>query len=239
MTGIASLTVTELDMEEAAKVAVRTNKEVSRIIGIRQAERITTVKPAGTTSLVLGCSSGIHAWHNDYYIRRMRAGKDEELAKYMMKVAPTLVEQDVGVPNQVVLSFPQKAPEGACLRTESIFDLLERVKQVSIKWVDAGHAVGTNRHNVSCTISVKDDEWEELTTWMWENKEHYNGISVLPYYGSVSYPQLPFEDCTKEVYESMLPALEAINIDEVFESDGKSINLAGELACQGGFCELA
>lgn len=238
MTGIASKTVTELDMKQAAKVAKQTNRNVAKDIGISCAERITTVKPAGTTSLVLGCSSGIHAWHNDYYIRRMRAGKDEELAQYMMKVAPALVEQDVMVPHQVVLSFPQKAPEGACVRTESIFNLLERVKRVSQEWVDAGHSKGTNRHNVSCTISVKDNEWEELTNWMWINREHYNGISVLPYFGAEAYPQLPFSDCTKEEYESLLPHLEAINIDEVFERDGKAINLAGELACAGGFCEL-
>lgn len=238
MTGIASRTVTELDMKQAANVAKQTNRDVAKDIGINPAERITTVKPAGTTSLVLGCSSGIHAWHNDYYIRRMRAGKDEELAQYMMKVAPALVEQDVMVPHQVVLSFPQKAPDGACVRTESIFNLLERVKKVSQEWVDAGHREGANRHNVSCTISVKDNEWEELTNWMWINQEHYNGISVLPYFGAEAYPQLPFEDCTKEVYESLLVHLEAINIDEVFEQDGKAINLAGELACAGGFCEL-
>lgn len=238
MTGIASRTVTELDMNQAAKAAVDVNREVAALIGINTAERITTVKPAGTTSLVLGCSSGIHAWHNDYYIRRMRAGKDEELAQYMMKVAPALVEQDVMVPHQVVLSFPQKAPDGACVRTESIFNLLERVKKVSQDWVAVGHQEGDNRHNVSCTISVKDNEWEELTNWMWINREHYNGISVLPYFGAEAYPQLPFEDCTKEVYESMLVHLKAINIDEVFEQDGKAINLAGELACAGGVCEL-
>ena len=238
MTGIASKTVTELDMKQAAEAAVEENKRVAKIIGIGCAERITTVKPAGTTSLVLGCSSGIHAWHNDYYIRRMRAGKDEELAQYMMKVAPALVEQDVMVPHQVVLSFPQKAPDGACVRSESIFNLLDRVKKVSQEWVLPGHMKGKNRHNVSCTISVKDNEWEELTNWMWINREHYNGISVLPYFGAEAYPQLPFEDCTKEVYESLLVHLEAINIDEVFEQDGKAINLAGELACQGGFCEL-
>lgn len=238
MTGIASRTVTELNMNEAANVAKETNSIVAKDIGINPAERITTVKPAGTTSLVLGCSSGIHAWHNDYYIRRMRAGKDEELAQYMMKVAPALVEQDVMVPHQVVLSFPQKAPDGACVRTESIFNLLDRVKKVSQEWVDAGHGKGDNRHNVSCTISVKDNEWEELTNWMWINREHYNGISVLPYFGAEAYPQLPFEDCTKEVYEQLLVHLEAINIDEVFEQDGKAINLAGELSCVSGFCEI-
>lgn len=239
MTGIASKTVTELDMEEAANVAREVNVNVAQAIGINPADRVTTVKPAGTTSLVLGCSSGIHAWHNDYYIRRMRAGKDEELAQYMLRVAPELVEQDVMVGHQVVLSFPQKAPEGACVRTESMFDLLERVKQVSGEWVANGHVVGSNKHNVSCTISVKDDEWKGLTEWMWENKNFYNGISVLPYFGAEAYPQLPFEDCTKEEYERLLPFLNAINIDDVFEQDGSGVDLKSELACAGGFCELA
>ena len=238
MTGIASQTVTKLDMQEAANVAKSTNDYIARRIGINRSERITCVKPAGTTSLVLGCSSGIHAWHNDYYIRRMRAGKDEELAQYMMRVAPALVEQDVMVEHQVVLSFPQKAPEGACMRTESIGDLLERVKLVSTDWVHGGHNVGINKHNVSCTISVKDGEWQGLSAWMWANRDYYNGISVLPYYGADAYPQLPFEDCSKEVYESLLPHLMNINIDEVFEQDGSSINLAAENACGGGACEV-
>lgn len=237
MTGIASKTVTELDMEEAANVAKEVNMAVADAIGINSADRVTTVKPAGTTSLVLGCSSGIHAWHNDYYIRRMRAGKDEELAQYMMRVAPELVEQDVMVGHQVVLSFPQKAPEGACVRTESMFDLLERVKQVSGEWVANGHVVGSNKHNVSCTISVKDDEWKGLTEWMWENKNFYNGISVLPFNGG-TYIQAPFEDCTKEEYERLLPFLNAINIDDVFEQDGSGVDLQSEVACSGNFCEI-
>lgn len=238
MTGIAAGNVTKLNMEEASGVAKETNESTARILGINSAERVTCVKPAGTTSLVLGVSSGIHAWHAKYYIRRMRAGKDEALAQYMQRVAPALVEQDVNVPHQVVLSFPQKAPDGACLRTESMMDLLERVKQVSIEWVKAGHVVGQNTHNVSCTISVKSHEWPELTKWMWDNREYYNGISVLPFFGSEAYPQLPFEDCTEEMYTSMLPHLDNIVIDEVFEEDGTNVNLAAELACAGGVCEI-
>lgn len=238
MTGIASGNIEPLDMQEAAKHALDTNARVAKQLGIKKAARVTCVKPAGTTSLVLGTASGIHAWHNDYYIRRMRAGKDEALAQYMMKVAPALVEQDVYVPHQVVLSFPQKAPEGATLRTESMLSLLTRVKNVSQNWVAAGHRTGVNQHNVSCTISVKENEWPELTEWMWENKSHYNGISVLPYAGAEAYPQLPFEDITKEKYEEMLPLLQGIDISQVFEDNGDAVNLKGELACAGGLCSL-
>jgi ribonucleoside-diphosphate reductase alpha chain len=238
MTGIASGTLANLDMAEAARVATHTNQEIAKALGINPASRVTCVKPAGTTSLVLGTSSGIHAWHAQYYIRRQRAGLDEALAQYMMKAVPELVEVDVTDPNQVVLSFPQKAPEGATLRHESMMDLLERVKKVSQEWVACGHVRGDNMHNVSCTISVKDSEWPALTQWMWDNRDYYNGISVLPYYGSSAYPQLPFEDITQEQYEAMLPLLANIDIGQVTENNGEGVDLVGEAACAGGACEL-
>lgn len=238
MTGIASGTVEKLDMEWAAACVVETNQEVAQKIGINPAARTNCVKPAGTTSLVLGTASGIHAWHAAYYIRRMRAGKNEALAQYMLKAVPELVEQDVFVEHQVVLSFPQRAPAGAAIRSESMYSLLERVKNVSSKWVKTGHIDGINQHNVSCTISVKDDEWSGLTDWMWTNRDFYNGISVLPYFGAEAYPQLPFEDITEAQYLALLPHLEKIDIARVFEIDGAEINLAGELACAGGACEI-
>jgi ribonucleoside-triphosphate reductase len=238
MTGIASGTVEKLDMEWAAEIVIETNADIAKRININPAARTTCVKPAGTTSLVLGTASGIHAWHADYYIRRMRAGKDEALAQYMMIAAPGLVEQDVNVPHQVVLSFPQKAPKGATVRTEPMLSLLERVKNVSVNWVANGHSDGINQHNVSCTISVKDTEWKEITDWMWDNRAHYNGISVLPYFGAAAYPQLPFEDITEEKYLEMLPMLEGIDIGQVYEDNGRSVDLKAELACSGGSCEL-
>ncbi len=238
MTGIASGTVTNLDMKWAAECVIEENERVAKLLGINKSARTTCVKPAGTTSLVLGTSSGIHAWHAPYYIRRMRAGKDEALAQYMMRAAPGLVEQDVMVPHQVVLSFPQRAPDGATVRSESMMSLLERVKHVSIDWVANGHCDGINQHNVSCTISVKSDEWKHVSNWMWDNREHYNGISVLPYFGAAAYPQLPFEDISKEKFLEMLPMLEGINIGLVFEDSDVVIDLKAELACSGGSCEL-
>lgn len=238
MTGIASGTVTVLDMTWAAECVIEENIRVAKLLGINAAARSTCVKPAGTTSLVLGTSSGIHAWHAAFYLRRMRAGKDEALAQYMMKVAPQLVEQDVFVPHQVVLSFPQKAPEGATVRTETMMSLLERVKAVSVDWVANGHSDGINQHNVSCTISVKENEWNALTTWMWVNKEHYNGISVLPYNGG-TYVQAPFEDIDEAKYLELLPLLEGIDIGQVFEDSNVIIDLKAELACSGGACEIA
>ena len=239
MTGIASGTVENLDMVEAVEYVKTMNADMAERIGINPAARTTCVKPAGTTSLVLGTSSGIHAWHAPYYIRRMRAGKDEALAQYMMKAAPGLVEQDVNVAHQVVLSFPQAAPIGAKVRSEHMLELLERVKDVSVRWVAPGHRDGINQHNVSCTISVMDNQWKLLTRWMWDNRDHYNGISVLPYFGAAAYPQLPFEDITEEQYYEMLPLLEAVDISKVFEMDGSSVDLSNELACSGpDGCEI-
>ncbi len=238
MTGIASGTVTNLNMVEAAEAAKTENERVAALIGINAAARVTTVKPAGTTSLVLGTSSGIHAWHAPYYIRRMRAGKSEALAQYMQRAVPELVEQDVGNASQVVLSFPQKSPEGAVYRDETMLDMLERVRSVSEDWVVQGHRRGPNTHNVSCTVSVKDEDWSALTNWMWVNKETYSGLSVIPYYGATAYPQMPFEDISKDRYEELLPYLQKIDISKVFELDGDGIDLKAELACAGGACEI-
>ena len=197
MTGIGSAAVLQLDMTEAADIVVSKNKKTAKKIGIKPAARCTTVKPAGTTSLALGTSSGIHAWHNDYYVRRVRVGKNESMYKYLIKNHPDLVEDEYFRPHDTaVISIPQKAPEGSILRTESPFDLLQRIKKVATEWVRPGHIRGSNTHNVSATVSLKEHEWAAAGQWMWDNREYYNGLSVLPYDGG-TYTQAPFEDITK------------------------------------------
>lgn len=234
-TGIASNSCAGLSHRRAADAVVEENRRVASLIGINPAARTTTVKPSGTSSLVLGCSSGIHAWHNDYYIRRIRIGKNEALYDYLVRTLPELVEDDVFNPNGAVLSFPQKAPEGAVLRSEEPVELLERVRLYNLDWVRHGHVSGDNTHNVSCTISIKDDQWLDVVDWMWYNRNEYNGISVLPYDGG-TYTQAPFEDCSKEVYEEMVQYLNQVDLNRVLE-DEDNTNLAGEAACQGGACE--
>ena len=237
MTGIGSGTVLKLDLKIAAEITIEENKRVANCIGINSSARITTVKPAGTTSLVLGSASGIHAWHNDYYIRRMRVGKNEPLYAYMKEKVPALIEDCVHKPHlEAVMSFPQKAPKGAKLRTESYKDLLERVKRFNQEWIGNGHVYGNNQHNVSCTISLKDDEWEECGDWMWDNREMYTGISVLPYNGG-TYQQAPFEDCTKAEYEEMYKLLATIDLTEVVEEDDNT-EAKDNVACSGGACEI-
>ena len=237
MTGIASGGVLELDMKEASMEVSKENIRVAKEIEIRPAARQTCVKPAGTTSLTLGTSSGIHAWHNEYYIRRLRVGKNEAIYSYLLQNLPELIEDDRFRPHDTaILSIPQKAPEGAITRHESALDLLERVKKVSNEWIQSGHKNGNNTHNVSATVTIKDEEWETVGNWMWKNRSVYNGLSVLPYDGG-TYVQAPFEDCDKETYESMLELVKNVNLDLVIETTDET-DLSGEIACGGGSCEI-
>jgi ribonucleoside-diphosphate reductase alpha chain len=237
MTGIGSGVVLGYDMKEAAKVVKEENARVAELIGINKSARTTTVKPAGTTSLTLGTSSGIHAWHNDYYIRRIRVGKNESIYNYLINNHPELVEDEFFRPHDTaVISVPQKAPEGAILRTESPFQLLERVKKITQEWVKPGHRNGSNSHNVSATISLKPEDWELAGEWMWDNRDYYNGLSVLPHDGG-TYIQAPFEDCTKEEFERLFSKLHSIDLSKVIELTDET-DLSGELACSGGACEL-
>jgi ribonucleoside-diphosphate reductase alpha chain len=237
MTGIASGDVLKLDMTEAATNVRIINAEIAEKIGIKPAARCTTVKPAGTTSLTLGTSSGIHAWHNDYYIRRLRVGKNEAIYQYLAKKHPELVEDEYFRPHDTaVISVPQRAPEGSITRHESALDLLERVKYVHLNWVKKGHRSGQNTNNVSATVTIKPDEWEEVGKWMWENKHNYNGLSVLPY-SDHTYIQAPFEDCDEETYNKLFTTLACVELDNVVEIEDNT-NLKGEAACAGGACEI-
>jgi ribonucleoside-triphosphate reductase len=237
MTGIGSGAVLGLNMKSAAKVVKEENKRVAELLGINPAARTTTVKPAGTTSLTLGTSSGIHAWHNDYYIRRVRVGKNESMYSYLAVNHPELIEDEYFRPHDTaVIGIPQKAPEGSILRNESPIQLLERVKKVQQEWIKPGHRSGSNAHNVSATISIREHEWPAVGEWMWENKEYYNGLSVLPYDGG-TYIQAPFEDCTKEKYEELMRALHDVDLSKIVESDDNT-DLSGEVACAGGACEV-
>ena len=237
MTGIGSGVVLGYDMKLAAKAVKEENERVAKLIGINNAARTTTVKPSGTSSLVLGTSSGIHAWHNDYYVRRIRVGKNEAIYTYLSNNHPELVEDEIFRPHDTaVISIPQKSPEGSILRYESSFDLLERVKKVSQEWIKPGHRGGQNSHNVSATISLKEDEWEYAGEWMWENRKFYNGLSVLPYNGG-TYQQAPFEDCDEQTYEKMMKSLSSVDLTKVIELQDNT-NLSGEAACAGGACEI-
>jgi ribonucleoside-diphosphate reductase alpha chain len=237
LTGIGSGRILNFDMKAAAKIVKDENIRVSALIGINKSARTTTVKPSGTASLVLGTSSGVHAWHNSFYIRRIRVGKNEPIYSYLSIYHPELLEDDFFRPHDTaIISVPQKAPEGSILRTESPFQLLERIKFISQNWIKPGHRSGSNTHNVSATISLRENEWDAVGEWMWASREYYNGLSVLPY-DTGSYKQPPFTDCTKEEYERLVSVLHNIDLTKVIELHDNT-NLAGELACAGNNCEI-
>jgi ribonucleoside-diphosphate reductase alpha chain len=237
MTGIASGKVLNLDMKAAAKVVKQENRRVADLIGVKPASRTTCVKPAGTTSLALGTSSGIHAWHNDYYIRRLRVGKNEAIYTHLQIHHPELLQDEFFRPHDTaVIEVPQRAPSEATTRDEPSVDLLDRVKRVSSEWVRPGHTRGQNTHNVSATITVKEGEWPEVAEWMWSNKEHYNGLSVLPF-SEHTYRQAPFEDCSETEYHRKLKMLSSLDVSSIIEIEDNT-DLKGELACAGGSCEI-
>jgi ribonucleoside-diphosphate reductase alpha chain len=268
MTGIASGEILKYNLKQAAHLAKLTNQLISEKLGTNEAARVTCIKPSGTTSCVLGTSSGIHAWHAPYYLRTVRFGKDEAIAQYLSIYHPELCEEDVLRPHDTLcVRIPVKAPEGSIFRTETAIDTLERVKKFSDEWIKPGHINGDNTHNVSATISIDSNkyyfadfgngyqffkegpltnsekidcaevtEWEAVGNWMWENRDVYNGLSVLPYWGG-SYVQAPFEDITKEEYEKRIATLKHIDLTKVVEIDD-NVEFGQVTACAGGACTI-
>jgi ribonucleotide reductase alpha subunit len=248
MTGIASGAIVNLDATEAAAHAVAANHHVSELIGINKAARVTSVKPEGTASLVAGTSSGIHAWHDKIYVRRMRYNKSEPIAKYLMSKFevvenptddyPHVVEQDVFNPHQIILAIPQRAPEGAATREEGAMRILERVKRYNRQWIRPGNEYGGMTNNISATINIQPHEWEMVRDWMWNNRYEYNGLSILPY-SDHTYRQAPYQTIDEITFNRLASQIQQakINLTEINESEDYT-TLSGEMACVGGACEL-
>jgi ribonucleoside-diphosphate reductase alpha chain len=248
MTGIASGATDDLDLKKAAEIVNKTNEVYAKKIGINVAARTTCVKPAGTTSLVLGTSSGIHAWHNDYYLRRFKLMKDSALYTYLLINHPELIEDSTYNSKEAYACIPIKAPEGAVTRNESPMNLLRRIKRFSDDWIKPGHRTGNNTHNVSATVNLKkvyeqdedgqavltQNEWPEAVEWMWENRDCYNGLSMFPF-DSGTYVQAPHEDISKEEYETRSAGLHGLDLKKVVElEDGTNLN--DQAACAGNNC---
>ena len=236
MTGIGSGVILKYDLNLAAEIAKQSNEICAKLLNINKAARVTTIKPSGTTSCVLGTSSGIHAWHNDYYLRRIRLMKNDPLYTYLIINHPELVENDQLRSDTAIITIPQEAPQGSILRTESAMDLLDRISTFNIEWVKKGHRKGDNTNNVSATVSIKPEEWVIVGDWMWHNKHTYNGISVLPY-DNGSYIQAPFENCTKETFDKLSSVLTEIDLTKVIENEDGT-NFTDQAACAGGACEI-
>ena len=230
-----SSNIYDFDFAQSAKITVEENERVAKLIGINPASRVTCIKPEGTGSLVLGTSSGVHAWHHFYYKRRMRVNKNESIYSYLIETLPSLVEDEV-FGNGAVITLPVKAPDNAITRLEESVDFLERIKYLYENWVLGGHKEGNNTHNVSATVSIRDHEWNKVARWMWDNKNGFNGLSFLPY-DNGTYVQAPFEDCTNVDYKNLLDKVQNINLTEVLEEKDET-NLQGEIACAGNSCEI-
>jgi ribonucleoside-diphosphate reductase alpha chain len=237
MTGLSRLDLDSFDLVGAAEEVLRTNEHYANVIGINKANRATVNKPEGTSSAVLGTSSGVHAWHAKYICRRVRYQFDDPMLMYLESKMPELIEQDKQHKNMKIFTYPIAAREGSAIRgEESSIDLLERVLHMSTSWVKPGHRKGNNGHSVSATIEVKDGEWEDVAEWMWKNRNNYNGLAVFPYDNS-SHEQTPFEAITKEKFEDMNNKIVDIDLKEVKEYSDNTTRQQ-EAACAGGVCEI-
>jgi ribonucleoside-triphosphate reductase (thioredoxin) len=237
ITGICNGDILNLNLAEAAKAARVENRRVAGKIGINPAARVTTVKPAGTTSCLLGVSSGIHAWHSKYYVRNIQTKVGSVLYEYFTANHPemvTIMEYD---PSSAVIGFPLMAPESAILRDgETAITMMERVKRFNLDWVRRGHRSGDNTNNVSATVSIKPEEWQEVGEWMWENRDTYNGLSVLPFDGG-TYKNAPFEECSEAEFCERLKHVEGVDLTRIKE-EADNTEQANEVACAGGSCEV-
>jgi ribonucleoside-triphosphate reductase (thioredoxin) len=237
-TGIADASNLSGDeLQKAAKLVLEVNEKYSKKIGTNIASRTTAIKPEGTASCVLGSSSGIHARHSEYYLRRVRMNKDDELARYLMKVVPELVEDDIFSPSGVVVTIPQESPVGAITRHgETAADLFNRVKHYYNNWVVPGHRGGDNTHNISCTINYKPEEVELMLHSLWNDRYQYAAVSLLPFSDTI-YQQAPFEDCSKDQFDKLDKIVKEVDLTKVIELEDNT-NRAEQLACAGGVCQI-
>ena len=218
-------------LTELKKVAVATNKDWAKRLGINQSVAITCVKPSGTVSQLVDSASGIHARHNQYYIRTVRADKKDPLAKMMIE-AGFPVEDDVTKPEHtVVFSFPMKGPQYGVYRKDmTAIEQLELWKIYQDNWCE---------HKPSVTISVKEHEWLEVGAWVYEHFDQMSGVSFLPF-SDHTYRQAPYQDCTKEQYEQAMQSMpKNVSWETLSEYEQQDMTTSSqELACVAGGCEI-
>ena len=203
LTGIMEkhdLVLTEKVLKNGAKIAVDTNKEIAKKIGINQAARVTCLKPEGTSSSMLGTSSGIHPHHAKRYIRHVQANILEAPYQHFKQYNPQACEKSRWSANNTdeVVKFPIEVPDGSKLKNQlPAIDMLSIVKDTQKNWVYSGKnkALCTQQylsHNVSNTVTVKPDEWDDVTKYIYDNRKYFAGISLIPQSGDKDYPQAPF-----------------------------------------------
>ncbi len=219
-------------LEEMRQVAVDTNKEYAERLGIPQSAAITCVKPSGTVSQLVDAASGIHARHNDYYIRTVRADNKDPLTQFL-KEQGVYNEADVTKPDTTtVFSFAMRSPDAAVTRTDmTAIEQLELWKTYAIYWCE---------HKPSVTISVKEHEWMGVGAWIYDNFDVASGVSFLPHTDH-SYQQAPYQDIEREEYLEWQERFGAFEIDWTALSEyEKEDNTSGsrELACTADSCEI-
>lgn len=195
MSGKKGLDVLAETLEELRKVAVMTNYDEADRLNITHSAAITCVKPSGTVSQLTGVSSGMHPWHNEYYIRTVRGDKKDPLTQFLIEAGVPAEDDFMNPTATKVFSFPIKAPENAVLRND-----LTAIEHLNI-WLTYQRA--WCEHKPSITVSVRDEEWMEVGAWVWEHFDEVSGISFLPY-SDHTYKQAPYQDATKEEYEEAL-----------------------------------
>ncbi len=218
-------------LTDLKNMAVKTNKEFAKKLGINQSVAVTCVKPSGTVSQLTDSASGIHARHNPYYIRTVRGDKKDPLTRMMVDVGFP-VEDDVMNPSHTsVFSFPHKVDNGAVFRTDmTAIEQLELWKTYQECWCE---------HKPSVTISVKENEWLEVGAWVYENFNYMSGVSFLPF-SEHTYKQAPYQDCTQQEYQMLLDKMpKTVEWDKLAEYEQTDMTIgAQELACAAGFCEI-
>jgi ribonucleoside-diphosphate reductase alpha chain len=219
------------DLKRLREIAVDTNLGLSSRLGIPQSTAITCVKPSGTVSQLVDSASGIHARHSAYYIRTVRGDKKDPLSLFLIDQGVPCEDDLMQPDNTVVFSFPMKSPTKAVLREDlSAITQLENWKNYQENWCE---------HKPSVTISVKEDEWFEVGSWVYENFKDVAGVSFLPH-SDHTYKQAPYQDITKEEYLTLSKQMPR-NVDWTLLSNyEQEDNTTGtqELACSAGACEI-
>jgi ribonucleoside-triphosphate reductase len=217
-------------LTEMRKEAIAVNKEFAETLGIRQSAAITCVKPSGTVSQLVLCSSGMHTWHSEYYIRTVRGDTKDPLTEFMtMFGVPN--EPDVMRPESTtVFKFPIKAPENALTRNDlTAIEHLELWLTYQRTWCE---------HKPSITISVKEDEWMKVGAWVYDHIDEMSGVSFLPH-SDHSYKQAPYQECTKEEYETLLAEMPKLNWNYLTEFETEDTTEGSQtLACSANNCEV-
>jgi hypothetical protein len=237
-TGVADAPqLSAADLRLAARTVKEVNRTIAHKIGINESARLTCVKPEGSASCVLNSSSGIHDRFSEYYLRRVRMSKNDPLAEYLIKTIPDLVEGDLFSNSGVVVTIPQKSPKNSITRDQtSAKQLLDRACFYYDNWVVPGHTSGIDTHNVSVTINYKPEEVDDLFEYLWEKRNSFRGVSLLPFDGG-TYKQAPFEACDKKTFDKLNKLVKDVDLKNIVENHNNT-NLTQQLACAGGTCEI-